>query len=221
MGVVSGGPSQRPPKRQVAAGATTIQIVLAVAVVAVLWGGYHAHWSWTGINGSTATLWDWINLLLVPVTVATLPIWVAKRDKLDRTHLTAAALVLALFVAFVVAGYAVPWRANWFRGTSRGDGSAVLLLPLAIATFPIWPQIRQDLRLHHRVVLAALLVAFVVAAVGGYVWGWGWTGFQGNTLWDWLHLLLLPIAIPVILLPAAWRLPRGRCMDDPEPERRA
>ena len=220
MGLVSGGPISvhRTARRPVPV--ATIRIALAVAVVAVLWGGYHSHWSWTGINGSTATLWDWINLLLVPVTVATLPIWVAKRDKLDRTHLTAAALVLAAFVAFVVAGYAVPWAWTGFEGNKLWDWISLLLLPLVIATFPIWPQIRQDLRLHHRVVLAALLVAFVVAAVGGYVWGWGWTGFQGNTLWDWLHLLLLPIAIPVILLPAALAITTGALADEPEPERR-
>jgi hypothetical protein len=31
---------------------------------------------------------------------------------------------------------------------------------------------------------------------------WTWTGYQGNTLWDWLQLLLLPLVFPTILLPA-------------------
>jgi hypothetical protein len=38
--------------------------------------------------------------------------------------------------------------------------------------------------------------------LGGYEWGWNWTGLHGNTLWDWLHLLLLPVAVPVLLRPA-------------------
>ena len=28
------------------------------------------------------------------------------------------------------------------------------------------------------------------------------TGYPGNTLWEWLQLLLLPLVIPAILLPA-------------------
>jgi hypothetical protein len=181
----------------------TLRIALAAGVVAVLWGGYHSHWSWTGINGQTATLWDWINLLLVPITVGTLPIWLSKRRRLRRTGTAAAATVLILFAALVVAGYTVPWGWTGFEGNALWDWINLLLLPLVIATFPVWAEIRRELRIHHRVLLIALLAGFVLAAVGGYVWDWGWTGFRGNTLWDWLHLLLLPIAIPAILLPAA------------------
>ena len=31
-----------------------------VALVVIVYGGYGHHWSWTGINGQTATLWDWL-----------------------------------------------------------------------------------------------------------------------------------------------------------------
>ena len=46
---------------------------------------------------------------------------------------------------------------------------------------------------------AAAWVAAAVLAValwGGYTRGWQWTGFRGNNqLWDWLTLLLLPVAL--------------------------
>lgn len=32
---------------------------------------------------------------------------------------------------------------------------------------------------------------------GGYVLDWRWTGFHGNTLRDWLHLLLVPFVLPL------------------------
>lgn len=39
-------------------------------------------------------------------------------------------------------------------------------------------------------------VAVLVVFVGGYGTGWQWTGFQqNNQLWDWLHLLLLPVVL--------------------------
>ncbi len=37
---------------------------------------------------------------------------------------------------------------------------------------------------------------------------WAWTGFTGNTLWDWLHLLLLPLLLPVVVVPAL--IPRAK-----------
>jgi cytochrome bd-type quinol oxidase subunit 2 len=194
----------------------SIRIALAVVVAAVLWGGYHSHWSWTGINGHTATLWDWISLLLVPVTVATLPIWLSRRDRLGRGRVLVAAALLAAFAVVVVLGYTVPWGWTGFGDNKLWDWINLLLLPLVIATFPIWPQIRAELRLHHRALIVLVLAAFVVCAVGGYVWGWDWTGFRGNTLWDWLHLLLLPIAIPAILLPAALAITAGELMAEDE-----
>ncbi len=50
---------------------------------------------------------------------------------------------------------------------------------------------------------------FVAVVLFGYLTPWTWTGFTGNTLWDWLGLLALPLAvamIPVIReLHARWR----------------
>ena len=45
----------------------------------------------------------------------------------------------------------------------------------------------------------AVEVAIAVLAVGGYTQGWDWTGFEGNTLFDWLQLLFLPVVIPVVI----------------------
>ena len=53
----------------------------------------------------------------------------------------------------------------------------------------------------NRVWLAAIGVAAVVILVlayGGYFLGWSWTGFDGNTFWDWLSLLITPVTLAVI-----------------------
>ena len=42
------------------------------------------------------------------------------------------------------------------------------------------------------------IVALFVIVVGGGIFGWKWTGFNGRTLWDWLRLLLA-VAVPVVL----------------------
>jgi hypothetical protein len=37
-------------------------------VILVIIGGYHFEWSWTGVSGHN--LWDWIELLIVPLGLA-------------------------------------------------------------------------------------------------------------------------------------------------------
>jgi hypothetical protein len=192
----------------------TVRLLLAAAAAAILVGGYQEHWSWTGISGKTATLWDWISLLLLPITVATLPIWLSKRHRLTPRRKAAGLAALALFVGVAIAGYVVPWGWTGFEDNALWDWINLLLLPLVIATFPIWPEIRSELRLHHHLLVAVLLTGFAVAVIGGYVWGWAWTGFRGNTLWDWLHLLVLPLAFPTLLLPAALAITAGELMQD-------
>ena len=47
-----------------------------------------------------------------------------------------------------------------------------------------------------RYATVGLAVALLILLWGGYVQGWAWTGFQSNNqLWEWLRLLLLPVAI--------------------------
>ena len=40
----------------------------------------------------------------------------------------------------------------------------------------------------------------VVLVLGGYLLHWTWTGFEGNTLWNWLGLFLVPFLLPLVLL---------------------
>ena len=55
------------------------------------------------------------------------------------------------------------------------------------------------------VIAAALAGGFAVTVAGAYALGWTWTGYAGNTLWDWLSMLLVPALFPTILLPALLR----------------
>src|SRR5205823_13522847 len=47
--------------------------------------------------------------------------------------------------------------------------------------------------------LVATLVILVVLEIGTFAFNWTWTGFKANdTVWDWLHLLLIPIALAAV-----------------------
>ncbi len=64
-----------------------------------------------------------------------------------------------------------------------------------------WQQIKTHLV---ATILVTLVLALVVLVIlGGYLFHWDWTGFNGNnksgkTLWDWLNLLGV-LAIPVVV----------------------
>lgn len=63
----------------------TVLITGAIALVAlVLLGGYQFHWDWTGFNGSNQsgkTLWDWMQLLFIPLVLVVAGFWFNHRER--------------------------------------------------------------------------------------------------------------------------------------------
>lgn len=182
--------------------------VLTLLVAVILWGGYGRHWSWTGIGPRTATLWDWLHLLLLPIAVAVLPLWLSRRTRLPRRHKAFGTSILLAFIVLVLAGYMIPWGWTGFAGNRLWDWLELLVLPLAVALAPLMLELRESWTPRHSLIAAAALTAFVVVVLGGYLGDWRWTGFRGNTLWNWLNLWLLPLLIPAAVVPAL----RGRAM---------
>lgn len=195
-------PGRRPPLRR------DLGYSLAVAVAVVLWGGYAKGWSWTGFQAN-GQLWDWISLLLLPAVIGVIPLWVQYHRYIGRNRRAAGAAVIVAWTGFVIAGYAVPIGWTGFRGQTLWDWIQLLLLPavvavtMALGTMHVHPaRLLRSLRPYQKAVLAGLAAAWAVTVIGGYAAGWQWTGYPGNTLWDWLQLLLLPLVVPTVLLPA-------------------
>jgi hypothetical protein len=123
------------------------------------------------------------------------------RTALVRHSVVAAPLVAAL-VIIVVGGYGRHWAWTGYRTGDKGtpltlwDWLSASLFPLTLALMPAWLGSRAG---HRRVWAGAALVltgVLLVLLVGGYVRGWRWTGFTGNTLWDWVKLFLVPFLLP-------------------------
>src|SRR3954452_22807945 len=190
-------------------GPTSSRWVLVCAVAALvasavfLWGGYVEGWAWTGLS-SPVTLWDWLEGLALPVTVGLLPLMLRHRDHLGRRHRVAALASFLAFAALVLAGYAVPLAWTGFTGNTLWDWLSLALLPVVIATSTLWrPPPRWAAR-HVGLLLGGVTLAVVVVAAG-YLVPWAWTGFTGNTAWDWIQLLLLPVLLPIFVMPRLLR----------------
>jgi hypothetical protein len=193
------------------------QTVLAaaggLALAIVLWGGYSHRWPWTGITGESATLWDWLNLLLLPLVFAVLPVWVDRSTRVHPRTKAYALVFLAVFVLFVILGYTIPWDWTGFRGNTLWDWLGLIVLPVTLILMPRLLELRRgNWRHHHSALSVTLLVAFIVVVLGGYLDKWTWTGFTDNKLWDWMHLLLLPILLPTVILPMLKPMAMGRVM---------
>lgn len=189
-----------------------------VAAALVLWGGYDDHWSWIGINGSTATLWDWLHLLLLPLAVGVLPIWLSRDLELERRIKSTATVAVVVLAVVVVFGYLIPWAWTGFTGNTLWDWLNLIALPLAVALAPLVRDLRKDWNSRHTTIAVAGSALFVAIVLAGYLIPWAWTGFTGNTLWDWLHLLLLPLLIPILVVPALESLARVHVSATPHDE---
>src|SRR5258708_9996370 len=64
--------------------ATVFISLSALLVLLVLLGGYKFNWDWTGFSGSNKsgkTLWDWMQLLFIPVVLAAAGFWFNDRER--------------------------------------------------------------------------------------------------------------------------------------------
>ena len=179
-----------------AVGAVALMVVLLVLV-----GGYGAHWHWVGVNGRTATLWDWLHLVLLPIAALAISLWLRHRPALTVPRAAAAGVLALIFVVLVAAGYLVPWAWTGFVGNTLWDWLNLAALPVAVALIPVLAELRSGWGRGHAAGLAVGAAAFLGLVLAGYLAHWRWTGFTGNTAWDWLHLLLLPLLVPAVIVP--------------------
>jgi hypothetical protein len=115
----------------------------------------------------------------------------------------------AALAVVAVGGFGFGWSWTGFQGNQDlWDVLHLLVLPLALTLVPFWYSTTGRLHPVLVAVLGLVAVGFVVTVVGGYALTWTWTGFPGNTLWDWLELCLVPFVVPVVVTWLSARRPR-------------
>ena len=71
-----------PERRRIGPSRRAIAVAAIGGFAVLLWGGYQGGWEWTGFDHND-TLWDWLQLLLLPIAFATLPIWLRHGERMD------------------------------------------------------------------------------------------------------------------------------------------
>jgi hypothetical protein len=172
-------------------------IVVFAAVIAC---GYAFKWQWTGFTRDNE-LWDMLHVLVLPVVLATLPLWYRTRDRWRVEWRFVLGAMIVAFTVIVIGGYALDWAWTGFQGNTFWDWLELLALPVVVAFLPLWFETHRRLEGRWRFAFSLVLVAFAVVVIGGYRLDWTWTGFAGNTVRDWLQLLVVPFVLPATL---AW-----------------
>ncbi len=192
--------------------------VLVLALAVLLVGGYALRWSWTGFTANNQ-LWDWMQLLLLPVAIATFPLWLRFSQFMSPVRRRTLGAAVVVFALFVLIGYVNPLKWTGFRGQTLWSWLTLIILPVSIVTVQVWPQSGRDLHRGHVAAATVICAALVTTIIGGYWGDWSWTGYEGNTLWDWLTLVLAPAAVTTILVPTLVRLLTGAADERAERDR--
>jgi hypothetical protein len=112
--------------------------------------------------------------------------------------LLARAAVLGLAGVIVVfAVHGRQWRWTGFGGKQLWDWLHLMLFPVVVVLLPEWVRKGEPFGPRERGIAVMVLIGFVVLLIGGYDWGWTWTGFTGNSFHDWLALMIAPFLLPL------------------------
>jgi hypothetical protein len=170
-----------------------------VALAVVLIGGYGFGWRWTGLDGKK--LWDWLELLLLPGSLAVFALWFSLRGAAPTPWRIALATIFVSVGVIAVGSYGLGWTWTGFQGNELWDWLHLWVLPLTLMLLPAWLASRGTHRRQWLAVEVTVVAFLAVTVIGGYGFGWKWTGFAGNRVWDWMNLLIVPFVLPAL---AAW-----------------
>ena len=126
------------------------RVLVAIIVIFIVLeiGTYAFDWKWTGFQANN-TVWDWLQLLLLPIALAAVPLWLMAEEGQRRLWLAQLKWVLlgiiVVFGVLIIGSYAFNWTWTGFRANgSLWDWFSLLLVPVAVAALPIWYTIRQS-----------------------------------------------------------------------------
>ncbi|HJS93936.1 MAG TPA: hypothetical protein VJ741_06710 [Solirubrobacteraceae bacterium] len=214
--VLIGREGGSPPVSRLGLLAVAAATAVMIAVIAVF-AANGRQWPWTGFADSTS-LWNWLHLLVQPIALSFLTVRLLMGAPL-RVGRRVGVIGAVLLAVLILAGYAADWTWTGFPGKALWDWLSLMLFPVVVIVLPEWIRRGEPFGPRARAAAMVALGAFVLLVIGGYHWGWTWTGFTGNTFRDWLDLMIAPFLLPVALkVVHTLHIARGATSSAPAPD---
>ena len=123
-------------------------VATLVILVVLEIGTYAFNWTWTGFKAND-TVWDWLQLLLLPIALAAVPIWLMAEEGQQRIWLAQLKWVVLASVVILAVLFIGTYAFNWFWTGFKDHGTlwdwlSLLLVPITVAALPIWYSMRQS-----------------------------------------------------------------------------
>ncbi len=190
-----------------------IAILSAFALLAM---GFYEGSAWNSfLSNSGKSLWDWLTILLPLVVLLIIMVLVFARLWLRSPQIqqvkwqifwiTVIVTLSVIFIILVFGGYRLGWTWTGFSDNKLWNWLDLLILPVTLSIATQWfslylppspskPKLRPEWSILWIALFIVFLTAFTIVVVSLYV-GWTWTGFSGKSVWDWIHLLILPVSL--------------------------
>ena len=125
-----------------------VLVPIIVILIVLEIGTYAFNWTWTGFKAND-TVWDWLQLLLLPIALAAVPIWLMAEEGQQRIWLAQLKWVFLVSVVILAVLFIGTYAFNWFWTGFKDHGTlwdwlSLLLVPLTVAALPIWYSISQS-----------------------------------------------------------------------------
>ncbi len=123
-------------------------VATVVIIVVLEIGTYAFNWTWTGFKAND-TLWDWLKLLLIPIALATVPIWFTAEEEQQRIWLAQLKWMLLATIVILAVLFIGSHTINWIWTGFKENGTlwdwlSLLMVPVIVAVLPIWYSILQS-----------------------------------------------------------------------------
>jgi hypothetical protein len=126
------------------------RLLAAIVVIFIVLeiGTYAFNWNWTGFKANN-TVWDWLQLLLLPIALGVVPIWFMAEEEQQRIWLAQLKWVLlaiaAILAVLLLGSYAFNWTWTGFKAEGTlWNWLSLLLVPVLVAALPIWYSVHQS-----------------------------------------------------------------------------
>lgn len=183
---------RRPSRGWVLAGVAVLGLAGTIAILAI----HGRQWRWTGFDGNTS-LWSWLETFAQPLAFASLTVRLLSSARGWRAWRVAGAAMGVTLAVIIVASYSWHWTWTAFAGKQLWDWLHLMLFPVVVVLLPDWVRRGEPFGPRQAVIATVALAGFAVLLLGGYRWGWTWTGFTGNSFRDWLDLMIAPFLLPL------------------------